>query len=77
MPTDWIVGDAQPPYRLHYRYAYWGGKRFIAAAVYLNGWGLLFSARRETARAAYRAAQRAVRTYHKHGTVHYDGSARS
>jgi hypothetical protein len=63
----WILGT--PEIKIRYRYTQWGGQRFIQANVYVAGWGLLYSAQRETAKAAYQTAQRVVRAFVRHDTV--------
>src|SRR5579859_6091769 len=67
-PDLWTIAKPCPEYRIHYRYSWWGGQRYIQATVYQCTW---YGDRRVsctyivTAKAAYRAAHRAVRTFQK------------
>ena len=73
-PDVWTSAKPCPEYRIHYRYSWWGDRRYIQATVYQCTW---YGDRRisctysVTAKAAYRAAHRAVRTFEKYGTVNY------
>ena len=79
-PHPGIAADgwtlARPPfkYRVHYRYTWWGDRRYVRASVYQCTWygdRLTFSANRTTAKAAYQAAHRAIRAFDRYGDVRY------
>jgi len=77
-PDVWIIPRRPTPaYRVYYRYTWWGGQRYIQASVYQVTWygdRLILSARRLTAREAYRAAHRAIRAFEQYGTVNYSAA---
>jgi hypothetical protein len=60
-------------YRVRFRLSSWGGVASPSWGVYLPGWGLLAFGHRDSFRACYTAACRAIRAYHKHGNVNYTG----
>jgi len=73
----WTLARPQPEYRVHYRYTWYGDRRYIRASVYQHTWYgdlLIFFTHRATAKGAYHAAHRAIRAFDRYGDVNYTHS---
>jgi hypothetical protein len=50
-----------PRFTVTMSHAYWGGRRYVTVTVYLVSYGRFCTGTRNTAKAAYRAADHAIR----------------